>query len=238
MGLISPFLGNSNGTRSGNESGEKERIMEVIGVSRGQVLLEAGFEEVFTYFSDQKKILSYNPLCKSVESTEYEDIYRWNFEVTDPQSHPIRLIFFVEQEEIMSRSAKSVEVNSESDNNPTDDIISGDIFWKNVPVELEGAMPDDRTFIGKAFGEMHLKKSEEEKTMVDVQMKVQINFAVPFLLKIFPEPILKIMSESAMSFAMQNVSNKMLENISKDFRYSVVAQQSSGKITEIERDLN
>jgi hypothetical protein len=197
--------------------------MNIVGKARGEVVLASDLETVYHYFADHKKILGFNPLCKKVSETEYENVFRWDFEITDPRAHPIRLIFYVEQQ-----------------SNPTlrtDDIISPDLFakkilWIPVPIEFEsGNSPDDHTFIGLANGSMEIKKHADGKTFVDVTMCVTVDFDVPVLLRVFPEPIIKVMAEVAMSAGMQQVSNKMLENISKDFQFSIVRSEHSGNVT-------
>jgi len=185
--------------------------MEVIGKSRGQVILDGSLDRVYPFFADQKKILSFNPFCKEVSPTELDHVYRWDFEITDPQSHPIHLIFFVEQIE-----------------HPWPDSSGGQIFWKDYPVIVEGEMPDEHTFIGKAQGEMLLKPLSLHQTFVDVSMKIHVDFAVPILLKFFPEPVIKLMSESAMSLGMQHVSRKMLERIRQEFQCTVLDATNFG----------
>ncbi len=185
--------------------------MEVIGKSRGQVILDGSLDRVYPFFADQKKILSFNPFCKEVSPTELDHVYRWDFEITDPQSHPIHLIFFVEQIE-----------------HPWPDSLGGQIFWKDYPVIVEGEMPDEHTFIGKAQGEMLLKPLSLHQTFVDVSMKIHVDFAVPILLKFFPEPVIKLMSEAAMSLGMQHVSRKMLERIRQEFQCTVLDATNFG----------
>lgn len=197
--------------------------MNIVGKARGEVVLASDLETVFRYFADHKKILGFNPLCKQVSETEYENIFRWDFEITDPRSHPINLIFFVEQRSLQAKVA--------------DDIISSSEFirhiqWLPVPIEFEdGASPNNHTFLGFANGAMIIKKDASDKTLVDVTMCVSVDFDVPILLRVFPEPIIKAMAELAMSAGMQQVSNKMLENISKDFQFSIVRSEHSGEVT-------
>lgn len=193
--------------------------MEVIGRSRGQVILNAGLDLVFPFFANQKKLLSFNPFCREVTSTDIENVYRWDFEIMDPQSHPIHLIFFVEQIEQFD-AAVSKERHSQERHSQ--------IFWKEYPVVVEGEMPDDRTFIGRANGEMLLKPLSGTETFVDVSMQIQVDFAVPVLLKFFPEPIIKVMSEAAMSFGMQQVSRKMLDRIRQEFACTILDTSNFG----------
>jgi len=191
--------------------------MEVVGTSHGQVLLHADLQQVFPYFADQKKILSFNPFCKQVVETELGGVTRWDFEITDPHSHPIHIIFFVEQLE--ERATPST---------PTDDIVTDKIFWQDYPVIVEGDMPDDHTFIGKASGKMELKPTPTGDTVVDVTMRVMVDFDIPVLLRAFPEPVIKVMAETAMSFGMQHVSRKMLDSIKQDFQCALVSSTNSG----------
>lgn len=199
--------------------------MIIIGKARGQVMLASDLDTVFHYFADHKKILGFNPLCKGVSETDLPNVYRWDFEITDPRSHPIQLIFYVKQS--LQEQAESPRAT------PSDDLIThGElirrIFWSEIPIEIEGEPPNDHTFVGLASGQMSLKKVAERSTFVDVSMRVTVDFQVPILLRVFPEPIIKVMAEVAMSAGMQTVSNKMLENISKDFQFSVVHADHAG----------
>ncbi len=214
--------------------------MLVVGKAHGQVMLASDLETVFRYFSDHKKILGFNPLCKAVVETDLPDVYRWDFEITDPHSHPIQLVFYVKQsfqkpEEASQEEASQEEASQEeaSQSKPSDDLISQsefmrNIFWSGIPIEFDGEPPNDYTFVGLASGQMSLKKISEQSTFVDVFMRVSVDFQVPILLRVFPEPIIKVMAEIAMSAGMQTVSNKMLENISKDFKFSVVQANHEG----------
>ncbi|MDW8466972.1 MAG: hypothetical protein RML35_12635 [Chloroherpetonaceae bacterium] len=188
--------------------------MEVIGRSRGQVILNASLEHVFPFFANQKKILSFNPFCREVSPTEIDNVYRWDFEIMDPQSHPIHLIFFVEQIEQFVPNL-SPETHSQ-------------IFWREYPVVVEGEMPNDHTFIGRANGEMLLKPLSATETFVNVSMQIHVDFNVPVLLRFFPEPIIKVMSEAAMSFGMQHVSRKMLERIRQEFACTILDTTNFG----------
>ncbi len=201
--------------------------MIIIGKAHGQVVLASDLETVFHYFADHKKILGFNPLCKGVTETDLPDVYRWDFEIADPHAHPIQLIFYVKQ---------SFELPEKSpDSNPSDDLLSHEafmrnIFWSGIPIEFEEGPPNDHTFVGLAAGKMSLKQIAERSTFVDVAMQVTVDFQVPILLRVFPEPIIKVMAEVAMSAGMQRVSNKMLENISKDFQFAVVGAEHSGTV--------
>ncbi|MCS6989864.1 MAG: DUF1997 domain-containing protein [Chloroherpetonaceae bacterium] len=200
--------------------------MRIVGRARGQVVLASDVETVFRYFADHKKILSFNPLCKGVSETEFPNVYRWDFEITDPRSHPIHLIFYVEQ-------SFEPPAQDGAPRKPTDDIITHhdlirNIYWTEVPIEFEGEPPNDHTFVGLASGQMLIKALARNSTFVDVLMRVTVDFDVPILLRAFPEPVIKTLAEIAMSAGMQNVSNKMLENISKDFEFSVVQTEHSG----------
>lgn len=202
--------------------------MRIIGKARGQVVLASDVDTVFHYFADHKKILSFNPLCKGVSETEFPNIYRWDFEITDPRAHPIHLIFYVEQS--FDQPAQNRDASK-----PTDDIITHHdlirhIYWTEVPIELEGEPPNDHTFVGLASGQMLIKRLAPNSTFVDVFMRVTVDFDVPILLRVFPEPVIKVMAEIAMSAGMQNVSNKMLENISRDFAFSIVQTDHSGVV--------
>jgi hypothetical protein len=200
--------------------------MLIIGKAHGQVVLASDLETVFRYFADHKKILGFNPLCKGVEETDLPDVYRWDFEISDPRPHPIQLIFYVRQ------SYRELDPPQPK---RTDDLITHEefirnIFWSGIPIEFEEGPPNDHTFVGLAAGKMSLKKIGEQSTFVDVVMQVTVDFQVPILLRVFPEPIIKVMAEVAMSAGMQRVSNKMLENISKDFQFSVVGAEHSGTV--------
>lgn len=198
--------------------------MIIIGKAHGQVVLSSDLETVFEYFADHKKILGFNPLCKGVAETDLPDVYRWDFEIADPRAHPIQLIFYVKQ----SYQELDLPPSKRTDDLITHEEFMRHIFWSEIPIELEGMPPNDHTFVGLASGQMSLKKVDEQSTFVDVFMRVAVDFQVPVLLRVFPEPIIKIMAEVAMSAGMQTVSNKMLENISKDFKFSVVRSDHEG----------
>jgi len=71
--------------------------MHATGVSKGEWIFFEDFDRTTTYLADVKKILSFNPFCHSVELTDTENVYKWNFRVTDPQNNPFDIIFLVEQ---------------------------------------------------------------------------------------------------------------------------------------------
>jgi hypothetical protein len=203
--------------------------MKIIGRSHGEVMLNGNHAAVFQYFSDHKKILSYNPLCKNVSNTAVDNVYQWDFEITDPRAHPIRLVFFVEQ--VCEKNPVTPPQTASA--TLTDDIASSgysQILWSSVPVEVQGEMPDDHTFIGEAQGKMDLKTADSNHTVVDVVMQVSVDFHVPILLRVFPEAIIRTMAESAMSFGMRRVSDQMLAEIQKDFACAVLSQTASGAV--------
>lgn len=201
--------------------------MMITGKAHGQVVLASDLDTAFHYFADHKKILGFNPFCKEVVETDIPDVYRWDFEIMDPYSHPIQLIFYVRQ----SYQKQEQEPNSQKDDNLiSQSELVRQIFWSGIPIEFEEPPPNDYTFVGLASGQMLLKKLAEQSTFVDVFMRVDIDFQVPILLRIFPEPFIKMMAEAAMSAGMQTVSNKMLEKISKDFHCSALRTEQTGEV--------
>lgn len=193
--------------------------MDVIGTCRADVMLGAEMPRVLAYLSDHQKILGFNPFCKRVVATDRPGVYRWDFEVVDPQGHPIKLIFFVRQSEEQTAEGRELRVGQYT----LPEGASGNkIVWTNVPVVIDGKLPDDRTYLGKAFGDMTLRKADAAQTYVSVSIRIEIDFTVPFLLRVFPESVLRTMSETAMTFAMQHVSAQMMKRISKDFQYSLL----------------
>jgi hypothetical protein len=191
--------------------------MKVVGTCNGQVLLEGEMPQVFHYLSDHEKIIGFNPFCKGVTPTELDKVYRWDFEVSDPTGHPIHLIFFVEQVHHAPNGTHEQSV----------------IKWVEYPVVFEAELPNDWTFIGKANGQLILNPKGDTTTSVDVGIRIEVPFHVPQLLQVFPEMIVKKMAELAMSVSMQAVSTKMLENITKDFKYRILedrlAANTNGK---------
>ncbi|ACF12712.1 conserved hypothetical protein [Chloroherpeton thalassium ATCC 35110] len=206
--------------------------MKVEGTCSGQVILQSDLENTFQYLSDHEKIIMFNPLCKRVTPTGLDNVYQWDFEVADPKGHPMRLIFFVEQNEQPVLALPEHHRNTPSHELPAHVInehkVGNQIIWSEYPVKINGKMPDEHTFIGQAHGSMDLKKVDEHRTRVGVNIKVHIDFQVPALFRIFPEPIFKVMAETAMSVSMQNVSKKMLENISRDFHCSLLGETNFG----------
>lgn len=199
--------------------------MEIVGMCRGELILGSPMSHVFAYLSDHPKILSFNPFCKRVTPTEREHVYRWDFEVADPQGHPIRLIFFVEQ--ALRETVEPADIRIGHHVVPQGS-RGGKIIWRDFPVVIDGKMPDDHTFMGKASGEMDVKGCGESETLVGVRMRIEIEFDIPRLFKLLPEPVLKKISEAAMTLAMQQVSNQMLRNIRRDFNFTVLGNVNYG----------
>jgi hypothetical protein len=184
--------------------------MEIVGTCNGRVMLDAEMPQVFDYLSDHEKIIGFNPFCKGVTPMELENVYRWDFEITDPTGRLVHLIFFVEQIETYPHHATHGALHQSI------------IKWLDYPVDIDGGLPNDCTYIGKAGGQMVLNQKGDGQTVVDVNIRIDVPFIVPPLLKVFPEKIVKKMAELAMTVAMQAVSKKMLENINNDFKYSVL----------------
>lgn len=206
--------------------------MKVEGNCNGEVILHSDLESTFQYLSDHEKILLFNPLCKCVTPTGLDNVYQWDFEVADPKGHPMKLIFFVEQTEEHILNIPPNHQNGNHHELPADvhkeHKIGNKILWNEYPVRITDKMPDERTFIGRAKGLMHMKKIHDNKTQVGVNINVRIDFDVPTLFKIFPEPIFRVMAETAVAISMQSVSKKMLENISRDFHCQTVGETNLG----------
>ncbi|NTV47340.1 MAG: DUF1997 domain-containing protein [Chlorobiales bacterium] len=206
--------------------------MKVEGTCQGKVILQSNLDTTFEYLSDHQKILMFNPLCKRVTPTELDKVFQWDFEVSDPKGHPMRLIFFVEQTEEQVVALPDEHRHADYTKIPVEIIekhrVGNQIKWKEYPIKVLDKMPDEHTFVGRAQGLMDLRKVDEVRTEVSVHIKVHIDFQVPTLFKIFPEPIFKVMAETAVSISMQNVSKKMLENISRDFHCSFIGNPNLG----------
>jgi hypothetical protein len=206
--------------------------MKVEGNCNGEVILHSDLQSTFDYLSDHEKILLFNPLCKRVTPTGLDNVYQWDFEVSDPKGHPMKLIFFVEQieEHVLHLPEHHHNGNGHSlpENNSNNHKVGNKIIWKEYPVKVLDKMPDERTFLGKAKGLMDMKKVHDNKTQVAVNINVHIDFDLPRLFKIFPEPIFKAMAETAVAISMQNVSKKMLDNISRDFHCQTIGDTNMG----------
>ncbi len=206
--------------------------MKVEGNCNGEVILHSDLQSTFGYLSDHEKILLFNPLCKRVTPTALENVYQWDFEVSDPKGHPMKLIFFVEQTEEHILNLPPAHQNGNHHDLPehvtSNHKVGNKIIWNEYPVKILDKMPDERTFIGKAKGLMDMKKIHDNKTQVAVNISVHIDFDVPKLFKIFPEPIFKVMAETAVAISMQSVSKKMLDNISRDFHCQTIGETNLG----------
>ncbi|NTW48364.1 MAG: DUF1997 domain-containing protein [Chlorobiales bacterium] len=206
--------------------------MKVEGTCQGKVVLQSNLDTTFEYLSDHQKILMFNPLCKRVTPTELEKVYQWDFEVSDPKGHPMRLIFFVEQTEEQVVALPDEHKHADVSKIPIEIIekhrVGNQIKWTEYPVRIVDKMPDERTFLGRAQGLMDLRKLDAVQTEVTVTIKVYIDFDLPKLFKIFPEQVFKVMAETAVAISMQSVSKKMLENISRDFHCSFIGNPNLG----------
>ncbi|ACF42433.1 DUF1997 domain-containing protein [Pelodictyon phaeoclathratiforme] len=195
--------------------------MDATGVSRGDWIFQGEFDQTTAYLSDQKKILGFNPFCHSVELTSTENVYKWLFRVTDPQSNPFDIIFFVEQsEELLIELPENVEC-SNPDELSEEMIklytIGKKVQWKHYPVASRIEDPEKYLFEGKAFADMYMHPVEENKTRVQFDLKIDVRFILYPAFRIIPEKILHAMTNAGMSMIMQTATNKMFHSITKDF---------------------
>ncbi len=196
--------------------------MEATGRSRGDWILHGEFHQTVAYLSDHKKMLGFNPFCHSVELTDTENVYKWLFRVTDPQSNPFDVIFYVKQmEEPLLELPDDIErtetslLSEEIINRYT---VGKTIRWQHHPVAGQIDDPAKYLFEGKAFANMHMRPVESTKTRVQLDLKVDVRFILYPAFRIVPEPILHAMTNAAISIIMQASTNSMFHSISKDFK--------------------
>lgn len=195
--------------------------MDATGVSRGDWIFQGEFDQTTAYLSDQKKILGFNPFCHSVELTSTENVYKWLFRVTDPQSNPFDIIFFVEQsEELLVELPENIECSNPDE--LSEEMIKlytvgKKVQWKHYPVASRIEDPEKYLFEGKAFADMYMHPVEENKTRVQFDLKIDVRFVLYPAFRIIPEKILHAMTNAGMSMIMQTATNKMFHSITKDF---------------------
>jgi len=195
--------------------------MHATGVSKGEWIFSAGFDRTAAYLSDLKKILGFNPFCYSVELTDTENVYRWNFRVTDPQNNPFDIIFFVEQsEELQVELPDHIECADPDD--LTDEMVQNytvckKVRWKHHPVGHKISDPKKYRFEGKVTGAMDIYRESEKKTKVHFDMKVEVHFLLYPAFRIVPKKIVRTMVNGGMTFIMQTATNSMFHSMSKDF---------------------
>ncbi len=195
--------------------------MDATGVSRGDWIFQGEFDQTTAYLSDQKKILGFNPFCHSVELTSTENVYKWLFRVTDPQSNPFDIIFFVEQsEELLIELPENIECSNPDE--LSEEMIKlytvgKKVQWKHYPVASRIEDPEKYLFEGKAFADMYMHPVEENKTRVQFDLKIDVRFVLYPAFRIIPEKILHAMTNAGMSMIMQTATNKMFHSITKDF---------------------
>lgn len=195
--------------------------MDATGVSRGDWIFQGEFDQTTAYLSDQKKILGFNPFCHSVELTSTENVYKWLFRVTDPQSNPFDIIFFVEQsEELLIELPENIECSNPDE--LSEEMIKlytvgKKVQWKHYPVASRIEDPEKYLFEGKAFADMYMHPVEENKTRVQFDLKIDVRFILYPAFRIIPEKILHAMTNAGMSMIMQTATNKMFHSITKDF---------------------
>lgn len=198
--------------------------MDATGICRGEWVFNDEFNRTIDYLSDQKKILGFNPFCHSVELTNIENVYKWDFRVTDPQNNPFDVIFFVEQsEELMVELPEHIECTDPDD--LSDELISRytigkKIRWAHHPVTTQIVDPDKYRFEGKAFADMYMQPIDEENTRVHFDLKIEVHFILYPAFRIIPEKIIRSMTNAGMSIIMQTATNKMFHSITKDFKKS------------------
>jgi hypothetical protein len=195
--------------------------MHAAGVSKGEWIFFAEFDRTANYLSDLKKILGYNPFCYNVELTDIENVYKWNFRVTDPQNNPFDIFFFVEQsEELQVELPDHIECADPDD--LTDEMVKRytvckKVRWKHHPVGHKISDPKKYLFEGKVTGEMDIYRESEKKTKVHFDMRVDVHFRLYPAFRIVPKKIVRTMVNGGMTFIMQTATNSMFHAMSKDF---------------------
>jgi hypothetical protein len=195
--------------------------MEATGRSRGDWIFHGEFHQTVAYLSDQKKILGFNPFCYKVEQTEIDNVYKWQFRVTDPQNNPFDVIFFVEQlEELLVELPEGMACNDPnelSEETIKQYSVGKKIRWQHRPTPGIIEDPAAYRFEGKAFAEMDMRPVGAKETRVLFDLKIDVRFILYPAFRIVPEKILHAMTNAGMSLIMQTSTNKMFHSITKDF---------------------
>lgn len=194
--------------------------MNIIGTCQREMVLNAHTAAAFDYLTNHKKVLEFNPICKSVRTTGLENVYRWDFEIDEPSGNLMKLMFFVEQTE-WENHPKIAEENTHAVlNTPVLQDKNRQVYricWNDHLVSSNNWVRDERTFLGHAAGEMNLLSVKESQTLVCVTMKIETDFQLPLLLRWFPESALDIILGKVMTLGMENILKVTLDNISRDF---------------------
>ncbi|MWV55138.1 MULTISPECIES: DUF1997 domain-containing protein [Chlorobiaceae] len=197
--------------------------MEVVGKSKALIVLESCLHESSTYFSNHEKILRCNPYCKNVSYIHDLDIFQWTFEVDDPKNNPIIGIFFVKQiEEHLPTGSNSLLSCAEKSRNGINTNLPGKrIRWVNADTIPDISFDNNYTFIGRTHSEIHLLHQTDDRTAVDFETYISLDFTLSFPLNLMPENILKFMTEKIMSKIMQQATESMLCQVQSDICCSV-----------------
>ena len=195
--------------------------MDATGRSKGEWIFSDTFERTLNYLSDQKKILSFNPFCHNVELTEETDVYRWHFQVTDPQQNPFDVIFYVKQtdEVLVALPEELQETDPEllTEEMISRHLVGRKILWHHHAPSDPVDDPKNYLFEGKAFAEMLLEPMEPKQTKVHFDLRIDVRFVLYPAFRIIPEQIIRTMTNAGMSMIMQTATNRMFHSISKDF---------------------
>ncbi|NMW20554.1 MAG: hypothetical protein HKK67_02750 [Chlorobiaceae bacterium] len=195
--------------------------MHATGVSKGEWIFFEDFDRTTTYLADVKKILSFNPFCHSVELTDTENVYKWNFRVTDPQNNPFDIIFLVEQsDELQVELPDHIECSDPDE--LTDEMIKRytvckKVRWKHHNANHKISDPKNYLFEGKVSGEMDIHRAGEHKSKVHFDLRVDVRFLLYPAFRIVPKRIVRTMVNGGMSLIMQTATNSMFHSMSKDF---------------------
>ncbi len=195
--------------------------MHATGVSKGEWIFFAEFDRTASYLADLKRVLGFNPFCYNVELTDIENVYKWNFRVTDPQNNPFDIIFFVEQsEELQVELPDHIEC-ADPDDLTEEMIKSYAIFkkvrWKHHPVGHKISDPKKYLFEGKVSGDMDIQRIDAKRTKVHFDLRVDVKFLLYPAFRIVPKRVVRTMVNGGMTFIMQTATNSMFHSMSKDF---------------------
>lgn len=195
--------------------------MDATGKSKGQWVFHGTFNRTVDYLSDHARILEFNPFCHKVEPLDRDEAYRWHFRVTDPQNNPFDVIFNIQQETelLLELPEEAASINPDE---LTDEMISQytvgrKISWRHLPASETVAMPEKYLFEGKATADMLILPLQGERTKVDFDLRIDVQFILYPAFRIIPEQIIRTMTNAGMSLVMQTATNKMFQSISKDF---------------------
>lgn len=194
--------------------------MNITGACQSEIVLNAHAAAAFDYLTNNKKLLEFNPFCKSVRTTGLENVYRWDFEIKEPQGSMIRLMFFVEQtgwEDCLPEDREKPVAYSRRKNAEDKSCQMYRIRWNDHLTSANSWVRDERTFLGHAAGAMDLLPVKGSQTLVCMTLKVQTDFDLPLLLRWIPESALQTLLNKAMTLGMEHSLKTTLDSVSRDF---------------------